>query len=194
MTSLGLARKLKGIVMDRRGAAQETGRIPRAIAYGWLSTVMRVTAPLPDFRAVMRLRGFLARPCFRRCGANLQLGRGVEIAYPTSVDLGNDVFIARGAWILAYGGLTLADQAMLGPYTVITTSNHSKTDGSWRFGTPTAQPVVLERGVWTGAHAVITPGVTVGQGTAVGAGAVVTRDLPPHIVAGGIPARELGKK
>ena len=58
--------RIASVVMDSRGGAQESSRVRRALAYGWLSTVMRVTAPLPDFRVVMRLRGALARPCFKR--------------------------------------------------------------------------------------------------------------------------------
>jgi acetyltransferase-like isoleucine patch superfamily enzyme len=53
---------------------------------------------------------------------------------------------------------------------------------------------VLERGVWTGAHSVVTAGVSVGEGTAVAAAAVVTRDLPPHSVAAGVPARVVAPK
>ena len=97
--------------------------------------------------------------------------------------------MARGCWLMGYGGIKPEDEAMLGPYTVLAASNHTKRNGSYRFGEPTGLPIELGRGVWTGAHSVVTEGVRVGAGTAVAANAVVTKDLPPDSVAGGVPAR-----
>jgi acetyltransferase-like isoleucine patch superfamily enzyme len=131
----------------------------------------------------------LARPAFKKCGRNLQIATDVTIGHPNRVELGDDVFIARGTWMTAYGGVELADQAILGPYTTIVTANHSKLDGSWRFGPPKVAPVRIGRGAWTGAHSVITPGVDVGDGACVGAGAVVTKSVAPDATVFGVPAR-----
>ena len=161
----------------------------RIIAYIWFTLVMCVTAILPDVTPVLKLRGMLVRACFRSCGRNFQLAAGVRITFTTRMDIGHDVYIAPGCWIQGVGGVTLGDQVMLGPYTVLASNNHSKKDGSYRFGEGSAAPITLQRGAWTGAHTVVTAGVTVGAGAALAAGAVAASDVPDHAVVGGVPAR-----
>lgn len=163
----------------------------RILAFTWFCLVTKLTGWVPDFQFVMRLRGWLVRPCFRRCGRNFQLGSGVMIVYTTHVTIGDDVYLAYGSWIQGYGGVTLEDQVMLGPYTILASNNHTRQDRSYRFGAPACAPVVLRRGAWTGAHVVVTAGVTVGIGAACAAGAVVTRDVPDDAIVGGVPARVL---
>jgi len=171
----------------------EGSKLKRAIAYAWSHVVMTATSPLPDFAMVMRLRGRLLKRCFRSCGENVQIGSGVKLSYTTSIDLGNNVLLANGVWVLGYGGVSLDEDVMVGPYTVIASSNHTKRDGSWRFGPPTQAPVVVRRGAWIGAHSVVTQGVTIGPGALVAAGAVVTRDVHRDAVVGGVPAAPLGR-
>jgi len=87
------------------------------------------------------------------------------------------------------GGIVLGDEVMLGPYTVLATNNHTCKGGSYRFGAGSPAPIRIGRGCWTGAHVVVTAGVSIGDGTAVAAGAVVTHDVPSDVVAAGVPAR-----
>lgn len=152
---------------------------------------MRLTGWLPDVRPVLRARGFVLRPCFRACGRDLQVCSGTMIVYPSNVSLGDHVFMAYGCWIQGYGRVTLEDEVMLGPYTVLASSDHTVKAGSYRFGDPRSAAIVMKRGSWTGAHVVITAGCTVGTGAACAAGAVVTRDVPDDTVVGGVPARPL---
>jgi acetyltransferase-like isoleucine patch superfamily enzyme len=161
----------------------------RILKYAWFILVMRLSGWIPDFKLVMRFRGWLVRPCFASCGRNFQIASGVTVVYSSRVSIGRDVYLAHGCWLQGVGGLTLGDEVMLGPYTVLASSNHRKTDGSYRFGEPTLKPIILERGAWTGSHVVITFGVRVGQGAACAAGAVVTKDVPADCVVGGVPAR-----
>jgi maltose O-acetyltransferase len=161
----------------------------RRLKYVWFCLCMRATAVLPDLVPSMRLRGWLVRRCFKRCGRNLQLGSGVMILHTTSVAIGDDVYIAHGAWIQGMGGITLEDEVMLAPYTVIASRNHTKKNGSYRFGEGLTKPVHVGRGAWLGAHVVVTAGVKIGAGAACAAGAVVTKDVPPDTMVGGVPAR-----
>ena len=164
----------------------------RLVRESWIAFVLTITSVLPDFYAVCRLRGCLVRPCFKRCGRNLQIASGCRVSCPTGVCFGEDVFLARGCWVQGYGGVTFEDQAMLGPYTVVASNNHTKINGSYRFGPPRAAPIVFRRGAWTGAHVVVTAGTTIGAGAACAAGAVVTKDVPEHMIVGGVPARLIG--
>lgn len=163
----------------------------RALKYCWFIAVMKLTGFLPDFKPIMRMRGFLLRPCFQRCGANFQICSGAMIVYTANVCIGRDVYIAYGCWIQGVGGVTLEDETMLGPYSVLASANHQKSGGSYRFGRGCHKPITLKRGAWTGAHVVITAGVTVGSGAACAAGAVVVSDVPDHALVGGVPARIL---
>lgn len=161
----------------------------RVLAYTWFTFIMAVTGLLPDVKVVLKARGLLVQMCFRRCGRNLQVGSGVRILFTTRVDVGHDVYMAAGCWIQGVGGVTLEDEVMLGPLTVLASNNHTKQGGSYRFGEGAPAPITMERGAWTGAHVVITAGVTVGAGAAIAAGAVVTKDVPEHTVVGGVPAK-----
>jgi maltose O-acetyltransferase len=166
----------------------------RLLAYCYFILIMKVTGLLPDLKPVMRMRGWLLRPCFRRCGRGFQICSNAMIVHTTGLTIGEDVYIAYGCWIQGYGGVTLEDQVMLGPYTVLASSNHGKKDGSYRFGGDEPAPILIKRGAWTGAHVVVTAGVTVGAGAACAAGAVVTKDVPDHAVVGGVPARVIAEK
>lgn len=161
----------------------------RVLKYCWFVFIMNGTGFLPDFQFVMRIRGWLLRPCFQACGRNFQIGSGAMIVYTSRVSIGRDVYIARGCWIQGLGGVTLEDEVMLGPYSVLASNDHQKKDGSYRFGPGRPVPVRMKRGSWTGAHVVVTAGVTVGEGAACAAGAVVTRDVEDQAVVGGVPAR-----
>jgi maltose O-acetyltransferase len=71
------------------------------------------------------------------------------------------------------------------------TATHPIDPGPRRVGWESAEPIAIGDNVWLGGGAIICPGVTIGEDTVVGAGAVVTRDLPAGVVAAGVPARVL---
>ena len=161
----------------------------RVIAYFWISFVVGITGVLPDSWPVMKLRGWLVRCCFKKCGRNLHIGHGVQILFPNRVEIGDNVLLTNGCWIQARGTVTIGSEVMLGPYTCLASNDHTKKDGAYRFGEGIPAPIVLGRGSWTGAHVVVTGGVAIGEGAAIAAGAVVTKDVPAHTIAGGVPAR-----
>ena len=169
-------------------ALRPPGQFWRILTYCWVMLVVNTTSILPDLRPICLLRGWLVRWCFRSCGRRLQLQSWVLFAHTTSIDLGDDVLISRGDY-LSGPDIMLADEVMLGPYVVIVAGNHTKKDGSYRFGPREEAPIVLERGSWVGANAVILPGVRIGRGTAVAAGAVVTKSVPDDVIVAGVPAR-----
>ena len=77
---------------------------------------------------------------------------------------------------------------MIGSHVAITSLTHDYTEDNM-YNTTLAKPVVIEDEVWIGAHAIILPGTRVGRGAVIGAGSVVTRDIPPYAVAYGVPAK-----
>lgn len=88
--------------------------------------------------------------------------------------------------------LKVGKDVMMGPYVIIVGDNHesSRTDIPMRSqGIKKYPPVRIDDDVWVGARAIILPGLKIGRGAIIGAGAVVTKDVPPYAVCAGNPAR-----
>jgi maltose O-acetyltransferase len=94
------------------------------------------------------------------------------------------------------GGITIGDNVMMGPDVVILSQNHrfDDTRRPMRVQGFEKSPVIIEDDVWIGLRVVILPGVRIGRSSVVGAGAVVTKDLPSSSIAGGVPAKVVGKR
>jgi acetyltransferase-like isoleucine patch superfamily enzyme len=107
--------------------------------------------------------------------------------------IGKDSLVGEYSVIRGQGGVTIGDRVYTSPFTQIIAVNHVFDDPSQPFVNQgiTAQGIVIEDDVWLGAGAVITDGVRVGRGSVVAAGAVVTKDVPPHTVVAGVPARPI---
>jgi acetyltransferase-like isoleucine patch superfamily enzyme len=109
--------------------------------------------------------------------------------YGLGAAFGEKVFINQGCFFLDFGGITIGDRVMIGPRVTLSTAGHPVELGE-RYDFLTHAPIVIEDDVWIGAAATITPGVTIGRGSVVGAGAVVAKDVPPMSVVTGTSAVE----
>jgi len=109
------------------------------------------------------------------------------------ITIGQDSLIGEYNVIRGQGGVTIGDRVYTSPHVQILAVNHVFDDPSRPFAEQgiTAQGIVVEDDVWIGAGAILTDGIRVGRGAVVAAGAVVTRDVAPHTVVGGVPARLL---
>lgn len=107
------------------------------------------------------------------------------------LSLGAYTRVNRDCCLDARGSLRIGDNVSISPEVAILTASHRVDDPSFRVET---RPVVIEDHVWVGTRALILPGVTLGRGSVVAAGAVVTRDVPPLAIVAGVPAREVGRR
>jgi acetyltransferase-like isoleucine patch superfamily enzyme len=109
----------------------------------------------------------------------------------SGIQIGRDSLIGEYSVIRGQGGVKIGDRVYTSPFTQIIAVNHVFDDPNRPFVEQgiTAEGIVIEDDVWLGAGAVITDGVRVGMGAVVAAGAVVTKDVPPHTVVGGVPAK-----
>jgi maltose O-acetyltransferase len=151
--------------------------------------VMLITSLLPNSKVTNRIRGLLLKPFFKSCGKNLQVASGVIINVPENISIGNDVYIAHNAWINGAGGLIIENNVVIGPYSVIATTKHIFEDRCVNNTKSEVAPIRIGKGCWIASHAVITSGVTIGNGVLISAGAVVTKDLESDIMVGGVPAK-----
>lgn len=112
------------------------------------------------------------------------------------VVLGDQVIVNVGCYLSGEGGLVIEDEVLLGPYVQVLSAGHGLGPQEVNIirNPATMAPVVIERGAWIGAGAIILPGRRIGAGAVVGAGSVVTRDVPPLAVVAGNPARVMRRR
>lgn len=122
-------------------------------------------------------------------------GPGSEIRAPFHCDYGHHVsvgartFVNFGLVVLDVARVTIGDDVQMGPNVQLLTATHPLEPGPRRDKWEGSAPIVIEDNVWLGGGVIVCPGVTIGADTVVGAGAVVTRDLPAGVLAVGTPAR-----
>jgi acetyltransferase-like isoleucine patch superfamily enzyme len=111
------------------------------------------------------------------------------------ITIGRDSLIGEYNVLRGQGGITIGDRVYTSPMTQLIAVNHVFDDPTMPFIEQglTAEGIVVEDDVWLGANAVVTDGVRIGKGAVVAAGAVVTKDVPPYTVVGGVPAKEIRK-
>ena len=116
-------------------------------------------------------------PFYTDCGRNIHIG--------------NNVFINAGCKFQDQGGIYIEDGVLIGHNAVLATINHME-DPEKRAGM-IFQPIHIEKNVWIGANVTVLPGVTIGKGSIIAAGAVVTKDVPANMIAAGVPAKVIRK-
>jgi len=105
--------------------------------------------------------------------------------------IGENSHIAEGVIISSGLRIEIGRDALIGPQSMIVDTNHNYGDRTVRIGAQglACRPIKIGPDVWTGGHVNILPGVTVGQGAIIGAGSVVTKDVPPFAIVVGVPAK-----
>lgn len=104
-----------------------------------------------------------------------------------NIKVGKNVFINHCCTFMDRGGIVLEDDVLIGPKVNLITINHP-LDPSKRHST-ISTPIVIKKNAWIGAGASVMPGITIGENSVVAAAAVVTKDVPDHVVVAGIPAK-----
>lgn len=138
-------------------------------------------------------------------GCGTQIARGIQLtawqdnaattAEKPEIVIGDNCNIRDNCHITAATSIRIGNNLLTGTNVLITDNSHGTTERSMTETPPQQRPlaskgpVVIGNNVWLGNNVCIMPGVTVGDGAIVGANSVVTRDIPPHTVAAGIPAK-----
>ena len=121
---------------------------------------------------------------------------GIHVNGPDGLRVGDRTRIAQDVQMNARGGITIGADVLVGPRSMIWSSNHAidRLDVAIMHQGYTRAAVSIGDGAWLGANCVILPGVHVGDGAVVAAGAVVTRDVPEYAIVGGVPARIIASR
>jgi maltose O-acetyltransferase len=123
------------------------------------------------------------------------LGEGAHINPPLFVDYGENLHVGAGTFInynltaLDVATITIGEDCQIGPNVQLLTPTHPVEPQLRRDKLEAAQPIRIEDNVWLGGGVIVCPGVTIGKNSVIGAGAVVTKSIPPNVVAVGNPAR-----
>jgi maltose O-acetyltransferase len=142
-----------------------------------------------------RVRGW---PVVENEGGEIRLGKNFAVfSYLAKVQLyagpggkltiGDDSFVNNGTILSATTEIRIGDRVNIAPHCVLIDNDfHGTAD---RNAAPKTAPIVLEDDVWLGTRVTVLKGVTIGRGSVIASGSVVTKDIPPGVLAGGVPAR-----
>lgn len=138
-------------------------------------------------------RAFIARGGHVTLGNRAVIRAGVMLL-PSSgfICIGNKTSINHYAIINGQGGVTIGNSVMIAAFVSIFAANHNFSDPTLSIleqGMSTKGGIKIEDDVWIGTHAIILDGVSIGKGSVIGAGTVVTKNVPPYSVTVGVPGR-----
>lgn len=137
------------------------------------------------------LRLVLSKRKFKHLGKNVVLPLKGTFYYQQNMSIADHVYIGPEPYIFARGGISIETNVILAPRVTIHTTNHNyDSDKMLPYDNNSfLAPVKIEKNVWIGSDVIICPGVTIGEGSVVAMGSVVTKDIPKLSIVGGNPAQ-----
>jgi putative colanic acid biosynthesis acetyltransferase WcaF len=131
------------------------------------------------------------RSCGMQIGKKVALMRGAIIVRPDQISIGNNCIIGFNCFLGGEGGIQIGNNVNLASFTTILGGYHDIDDPNFK---SVLNPVIIEDYVWAATRVTIVGGVRIGRGSVLAAGAVVTKDVPPYHVVGGVPARKIKER
>lgn len=131
---------------------------------------------------------YIAEGTVLECGRNFVMRNGCTLSLNKNakVKIGDNVSINMGTRVESFNNIKIGDNCLISEDVIIRdSSNHKITSND----TKEKEGIVICDNCWIGLRSIILPGVKIGEGSVVAAGAVVTKDVPPHSLVGGVPAR-----
>lgn len=139
----------------------------------------------------IKVRHICLRMAGVRMSRNVRIYEGCHIREPRGIRIEDGVSIGSRCLLDGRKGLTIGKNAVIAYEAIIWTLNHDYSDIHF---CDKGAPVTIGAYSWICSRSIILPGITIGEGAVVASGAIVTKDVPPYSVVGGIPARVIGKR
>jgi len=142
------------------------------------------------------LRGAFYRSIFASAGKKLIIYPNVYIIFSHKISVGRRVAINVGTYIDGRGGITMGDNILIGPNCVLSSTGHGIESTAIPMSEQPVQygHIIIGNDVWMGANVFVKMGVTIHDGCVLAAGSVVTTDVPPYSIYGGVPAKLISKR
>ena len=134
-------------------------------------------------------RRSLLRRLFGRVGENATVVPPFHCDYGYNIEVGANFFLNAGCVILDGTKVSFGDNVFVAPHCGFYTAGHPLDVARRNQGLEHARPITIGDNVWIGAEVCVLPGVSIGEGSVIGAGSVVTKDIPAHVLAFGNPCR-----
>ena len=138
-------------------------------------------------------RNDIMQRLFRHVGENVWIEPDFRCEFGKNITIGNNVYINFGCVILDCGQVSIGNNTLIGPNVGIFSGNHAADAGERTAGELIPKPVAIGDRVWICGNVSIVPGVRIGDESVIGAGSVVTHDIPSGVIAAGNPCRVLRK-
>jgi len=169
-------------------------RIPKVHVLFYRMILYRLAWPVK--KIADQWRAIYWKAHFKSFGEGSKISEYVKITHSEMIFLGKESHITNRCNLEGRGGITIGDYVLVGFESIILTTMHvhQNLEIPIKSQGVICKPVVIGNDVWLGTRVIVLPGVTIGNGAIVGSGAVVTKDIPPYAIAGGVPAREIGKR
>lgn len=139
------------------------------------------------------LRNKIMKQLFKNVGENVWIEPDFRCEFGKNITIGDNVYINFGCIILDCSEVTIGSHTLLGPNIGLYAANHS-TDATERInGGCYGKPIHIGNNVWLGGDVKVLQGVTIGDNTIIGAGSIVTKDIPDNVIAVGNPCKVIRK-
>lgn len=159
----------------------------------YMMTLNKIPCRNTSNAAVNLLRCKVLKGIFRHIGSGVNIRPNIKFALGFNISIGDNSGIGDNCFLQDIGEINIGKDVLMAPEVMIFTANHkSSRDELIRNQGMEIACVTIEDDVWIGARATILPGVRIAKGAIVAAGAVVTKNVEPYSIVGGVPAKKIG--
>lgn len=167
--------------------------------YNFVSNMLlkiKTTIYLVITNSIICYRSLYWKMFLKKMGKNVTIQDRCKIMDANKIVIGNNVLISHNTDLYGHGNITIGDHTQIGAYSAIISHNHifSIPGQPIREQGHENEEVIIGKDVWLGTHVIVLPGVTIGDGSVIGAGSIVTKPIPAYSVAVGNPAKVIKRR